>query len=92
MIPAVTSPDQFGSAQMGAHQPQGKLSLVRVSSAIGRYGLAVVSVALALLLTLLLQHYEFRHAVLSLFLFAIALTAWYAGVGAAALSIVLSIL
>jgi PAS domain S-box-containing protein len=58
--------------------------------AIQRYGLAVISVAIALLITLVLQHYEFRHVVLAPFLLAIAITAWYAGVGAAALSIVLS--
>ena len=59
-------------------------------STIQRYGLAVVSVALALLPGLLLQHYKLHHGVLSLFLFAVALTAWYAGVGPAAVSIVLS--
>jgi PAS domain S-box-containing protein len=70
-----------------------------------RYGLAVVSVAIALGFALLLQRYSFRgveytvdvdparpgtHLVTPFFLFAIALIAWFAGGGAAALSVVLS--
>jgi PAS domain S-box-containing protein len=56
-----------------------------------RYGLAVVSVAVALAGGLLVQHYKFHNVGLhSIFLFAVAITAWYAGVGPAALSIVLS--
>jgi len=55
-----------------------------------RYGLAVVSVALALLPALLLQHYKFHDVELPLLLFAIAVTAWHAGVGPAVLSIALS--
>jgi PAS domain S-box-containing protein len=55
-----------------------------------RYGFAVVSVALALLPALLLQHFAFHDVELPLFLFAIALTAWHGGGGPAALSIVLS--
>jgi PAS domain S-box-containing protein len=69
---------------------QGKLSLLNIPSLIQRYGLAVVSVAVAFLPALLLQHYKFRDVELPLFLFAIALTAWHAGVGPAGLSIVLS--
>jgi PAS domain S-box-containing protein len=55
-----------------------------------RYGLAVVSVLLALLPALLLQHFNFRDVELPLLLFAIAVTAWHAGVGPSVLSIVLS--
>jgi PAS domain S-box-containing protein len=55
-----------------------------------RYGLAVASVAIALAPALLLQHYKFHDVELPLFLFAVALTAWQAGVGPAVLSIVLS--
>ncbi|HZW79447.1 MAG TPA: sigma 54-interacting transcriptional regulator [Candidatus Deferrimicrobiaceae bacterium] len=83
--------DKIGSAVSGSQQTHGK-SLPNITSAIRRYGLAIISVALALLVTLLLQHYGFHNAILSLFLFAVALTAWYAGVGPAALSIVLSFL
>jgi PAS domain S-box-containing protein len=57
-----------------------------------RYGFAVVSVFLALLPALLLQHYKFHDVELPLFLFAVALTSWNAGAGPAALSIVLSTL
>jgi PAS domain S-box-containing protein len=55
-----------------------------------RYGLSVVSVAIALLSALLLQQYEFHDVELPLFLFAVGLTAWHGGVGPAVLSIVLS--
>jgi len=55
-----------------------------------RYGLAVVSVAAALAPGLVLQHYRLRSVELPLFLFAVAITAWQAGVGPAILSIVLS--
>jgi PAS domain S-box-containing protein len=75
---------------VGRAMPQRKPLPPNILPAIRRYGLAVVSVALAFLLTLVMQHYEFRHVVLAPFLLAIALTAWYGGVGPAALSIVLS--
>jgi PAS domain S-box-containing protein len=69
-------------------QPDLQLQLAR--SPVLRYGLAVVSVAVALAGGLLVQHYKFHNVGLhSLFLFAVAITAWYAGVGPAALSIVL---
>jgi PAS domain S-box-containing protein len=55
-----------------------------------RYGIAVGSVALALGLTLLLERYNFRGAADPLFLFAIAITVWYAGPGPAILAVVLS--
>jgi PAS domain S-box-containing protein len=68
-----------------------KLELQLARSPVLRYGLAVVSVAVALAGALLAQHYKFHNVGLqSLFLFAVAITAWYAGVGPAALSIVLS--
>jgi PAS domain S-box-containing protein len=59
---------------------------------INRYGLALISVALALLPALLLQHYKFHDVELPLFLFAVAFTSWHAGAGPAVLSIALSIL
>jgi PAS domain S-box-containing protein len=55
-----------------------------------RYGLAIGSVAVALVPALVLQHYKFNDVELPLFLFAIALTAWQAGAGPAILSIVIS--
>jgi K+-sensing histidine kinase KdpD len=55
-----------------------------------RYGLAVLSSALALGLALLAQHYGFLNVDAPLFLFAIVVTVWYAGVGPAVLAVVLS--
>jgi PAS domain S-box-containing protein len=65
-------------------------NLRRVPSAVLRYGFAVAFVAIALALGLVLQHYKFHDVELPLFLFAVALTAWHAGVGPAILSIVLA--
>jgi PAS domain S-box-containing protein len=59
-------------------------------SAVARYAIAVGSVGLALAPALLLQHFQFRDVQFPLFLLAIALTSWYAGIGPAILSIVLS--
>jgi PAS domain S-box-containing protein len=59
-------------------------------AAILRYGLAVTSVALGSLAALLLERYQFRGVEYPLFLFAIAVTVWYAGVGPAILAVVLS--
>jgi PAS domain S-box-containing protein len=59
-------------------------------SVVFSYGLAFASVAIALVTALLLQHYKFNEVELPLFLFAVALTAWQSGVGAAIVSIVLS--
>jgi PAS domain S-box-containing protein len=55
-----------------------------------RYGIAVVSVAIAIGLDFfLLRHFE---AILTPFLFAVAATVWYAGTGPGMLSIILSVL
>ena len=55
-----------------------------------RYGLAVGSVALAVGLALLLEHYNFRGVEFPLFLFAIAVSVWYAGMWPGVLAVVLS--
>jgi PAS domain S-box-containing protein len=57
-----------------------------------RYGLAVTSFAVALGLALLAQHYNFHNVEVSLLLFGVALTAWYAGSGPAVVSVALSII
>src|SRR6201989_1173973 len=58
--------------------------------AILRYGIAVLSVAIAIGLDLvLLRHFE---AILTPFLFAVAATVWWAGTRPGALAIVLSVL
>jgi DNA-binding winged helix-turn-helix (wHTH) protein len=55
-----------------------------------RYGIAVLSVAIAIGLDFfLLRHFE---AILTPFLFAVAATVWYAGTGPSVLAIVLSVL
>jgi PAS domain S-box-containing protein len=59
-------------------------------SAIKRYGFALISVLLAVLPALALQHFKFHDVELPLLLFAVALTSWHAGTGPAVLTIVLS--
>ncbi|MEA2950738.1 MAG: hypothetical protein QOJ96_258, partial [Alphaproteobacteria bacterium] len=55
-----------------------------------RYGIAVLSVAIAIgLAFFLLRHFE---AILTPFLLAVAATVWYAGTGPGVLAIVLSVL
>jgi PAS domain S-box-containing protein len=67
-----------------------KPSLLKDLPPIQRYGFAVVSVALALGLAVLLERYNFSEVEFPLFLFAIALTVWYAGPGPGILAVVLS--
>jgi PAS domain S-box-containing protein len=65
-------------------------SISKTPGAVQRYGLALLSVATALGAAFLLEHYYFSNVEFPLFLFAIALTVWYAGVGPAILAVVLS--
>jgi PAS domain S-box-containing protein len=58
--------------------------------AMKRYGLAVLSVFVALGGALLLERYNFRDVAAPMFLFAIAISVWYAGSGPAILALVLS--
>ncbi len=67
-----------------------KLELQIAHSPVLRYGLAVLSVATALGTAFLLQHYHFSEAAFPLFLLAIAITCWYAGVRPAILTVVFS--
>jgi PAS domain S-box-containing protein len=67
------------------------LQLRMSGSPILRYGLAVTSFGIALGLALLAQRYGFRNVEVPLFLFAVAVTAWYAGPRHAAVTVVLSI-
>jgi len=62
----------------------------KILPTVNRYGLAVIFVALAVMPALVLQHFKFRDVELPFLLFAIALTAWHAGVGPSVLAIVLS--
>jgi PAS domain S-box-containing protein len=60
--------------------------------AIQSYGLAVLSVCVALGIGLLASSYGFRGVELPLYLLATAITAWYAGSGPSAVAVLLSIL
>jgi len=61
----------------------------RIPAALWRYGLAVLSVAIALGVALFLDRFQFR-GLIAPFLFAIAVSAWYGGAWAAVLAILLS--
>jgi PAS domain S-box-containing protein len=67
-----------------------KPSMPKTLAAILRYSLAAGSVALVVMTALLLERYHFRGMEYPLFLFAVAVTVWYAGVGPAILAVVLS--
>ena len=62
----------------------------RIHSPVLRYGFSVVSVALALGLSLALRHYAFRDLQLPVFTLAIGLTTWYAGTGPSVLAVLAS--
>src|SRR5262249_6753292 len=62
----------------------------RLRSPILGYGFAIVSIAIALGLSLIMQYLQFRDVELPLFTLAIALTTWYAGNGPAVLAVLLS--
>jgi PAS domain S-box-containing protein len=66
------------------------LQLQFTHSPVLRYGLAATSFAIALGLALLAQRYGFYNVGVPLFLFVIAVTVWYAGIGPAILAVVLS--
>jgi PAS domain S-box-containing protein len=62
----------------------------RVAWTVWRYGLALLSVALALVFALLAWHAGIRRVELTIFLLGIAVTAWYGGAGPAMLAVVCS--
>ena len=66
------------------------LELQIARSAVLRYGLAALSVSVALGAALLLERFHFRNVADPLFLLAIAVTVWYAGIGPAIFAVVLS--
>jgi PAS domain S-box-containing protein len=59
-------------------------------SQVQRYGIALLSVGVALPIAIVLARSGFRDAEIPLFLFAVALSAWYGGHGPAAVAVVLS--
>jgi PAS domain S-box-containing protein len=66
------------------------LELQIARSLVIRYGMAVLSVSVALGGALLLERFHFHNVADPLFLLAIAVTVWYAGIGPAILAVVLS--
>src|SRR4030081_216630 len=66
------------------------LELQIARSSVLRYCLAVLSVSVALGASLLLERFHFHNVADPLFLFAIAVTVWYAGIGPATFAVVLS--
>jgi PAS domain S-box-containing protein len=74
------------SQAMAQRRPQSPKPL----STIQRYGLAVLSVSVALGGALLLARFQFPDVEVPLFLFAVAIAAWYGGAGAAVLALLLS--
>src|SRR5271157_1699075 len=68
------------------HRSSGPLRLVHLR----RYGLAFLSVGVALGASLLLDHFHFRVPSALLLLFAVAISSWYAGAGPAVLAAILS--
>ena len=81
----------------GSIHAQGRRSLAywnqefqRIHSPVLRYGFSVVSVVVALGLSLALQHYAFHDLQLPVLTLAIGLTTWYAGTGPAVLAVLTS--
>ena len=66
------------------------LELQIARSPVLRYRMAAVSVSVALGGALLLERFHFREVSDPLFLLAIAVTVWYAGIGPAIFAVVLS--
>jgi signal transduction histidine kinase len=62
----------------------------KIQSVVKCYGLALLSVLISLEFALFLAGHNFQRMELPLFLFAIAITAWYAGTGPAILAVILS--
>jgi K+-sensing histidine kinase KdpD len=62
----------------------------RIHSPFPRYGFSVVSVAIALGVSLAVEHYRLNDVELPVFSVAIACTAWYAGTGPSVLAVLLS--
>jgi hypothetical protein len=80
------NPSGIDANQSVAHRSSEPLRLVYLQ----RYGLAVLSVGVALGASLLLDHFHFRAPSALLLLFAVAISSWYAGPGPAVLAAILS--
>jgi hypothetical protein len=75
------NPSGIDANRSVAHRSSEPLRLVYLQ----RYGLAVLSVGVALGASLLLDHFHFRAPSALLLLFAVAISSWYAGPGPAVL-------
>lgn len=71
---------------------QEKSLLSKIPPVLLRYGLAIVSVAIALGIGLLFATYRIENVEFPIFLIAVALTVWYAGTGPAVVALVLAAL
>ena len=69
---------------------QGQRLLSKIPSAVQRYGLAILSVAIALGLSRFLFSYKIEGVEFPVFLVAITVTVWYAGVGPAIVALILA--
>lgn len=67
------------------------LEFQRLHSPVLRYGFAVLSVAIAISTALAFQYWQLHGVELPVLTMAIALTTWYAGLGASVVAVVLSI-
>jgi PAS domain S-box-containing protein len=81
-------------ATIGARQAvsQSGRELPKTLSTLQSHGLAVISVCVALGAALVLAHFHFRDVEVPLLLFAVAVAAWYCGVGAAVVALLLACL
>jgi PAS domain S-box-containing protein len=82
--------DEYPIHRCERPMPRSKLSSPNLPAAIERYGLAIFSVAGALGIGLLLERSHFHDVEFPLFLFAIVVTVWYAGIGPGILAVLLS--
>jgi PAS domain S-box-containing protein len=82
----------LANTEGGQARVRDKPQLPKPLFTIQRYGLAVLSVAVALGVALLLARFHLRDVEVPLFLFAVALVAWYGGPGPALLALLLACL
>ena len=80
------NPSGIDANESVTHRSSGPLRQISAR----RYGLAILSVGVALGASLLLEHFDFRVPSALLLLFAVAISSWYAGAGPAVLAAILS--
>ena len=80
------NPSGIDANESVAHRSSGALLLDYLQ----RYGLAVVSIGVAVGVSQFLQHFHFHVPLALLLLFAVAISSWYGGLGPAVLAVILS--